>query len=60
MPASVMFEGTEDVNEPMVRQLLGYKALDTFEGAAVEESLFRVMSFDSGEKVDWYSFEDFT
>jgi hypothetical protein len=53
MPATVMFEGTEDVNEPMVRELLGYKAIETFEGAAVEESLFMVMSFDSGEKVDF-------
>ena len=49
MPASVMFEGTENVNEPMVRELLGYKALDTFEGAAIEESLFMVVSVDAGE-----------
>ncbi len=52
MPASVLFEGTENVNEPMVRELLGYKALDTFEGAAVEESLFVVVSVDSGENVE--------
>ncbi len=52
MPASVMFEGTENVNEPMVRELLGYKALDTFEGAAVEESLFMVVSVDAGEELE--------
>jgi hypothetical protein len=49
MPASVLFEGTEDVNEPMVRELLGYKAIETFEGAAVLESLFMVVSVDAGE-----------
>jgi hypothetical protein len=59
MPASVMFEGTENANEPMVRELLGYKALDTFEGAAVEESLFMVMSFDSGETVENTNWADF-
>ncbi len=50
MPASIFFEGTEDVNESMVRELLGYKAIETFEGAAVEESLFMVMSYDSAEE----------
>lgn len=59
MPATVMFEGTENVNEPMVRQLLGYKALDTFEGAAVVESLFMVVSVDAGEYFQpnyWFTF----
>jgi len=49
MPASVLFEGTQDVNEPMVRERLGYKAIETFEGAAVLESLFMVVSVDAGE-----------
>jgi hypothetical protein len=52
MPATVMFEGTEDVNEPLVRQLLGYETMETFEGAAVVESLFMVMSFDSAEETE--------
>jgi hypothetical protein len=52
MPASVLFEGTEDVNEPMVKELLGYKAIETFEGASVEESLFMVVSVDAGEDVE--------
>jgi hypothetical protein len=57
MPATVMFEGTEDVNEPMVRELLGYEKMETFEGAAVVESRFMVMSFDSAEEVSSFNWQ---
>ena len=38
LPTAVQFEGTEDFNEPMIRELMGITPLATFEGEKVVAS----------------------
>lgn len=49
MPANIFFEGTQDLNEPLLTELLGCKTMDTFEGQAVKETFLTVMSYDAGQ-----------